>query len=122
MPTPPHILIVEDHAYLRTRLAHLVAETYTGAMIVEAANGAEALAAYHQQQPDMIISDYQMPIMGGLGLVRTLREQGATVPILILSFEPGIADAILTAGANWFLPKPFPISEFTQILRTLLPT
>src|SRR5689334_3054795 len=122
MPTPFQILRVDDHEYLRTFLARMVAETYPDATIVVAANGAEALTAYHHQQPDLIISDYQMPIVGGLNLVRTLREQGATVPILILSSDPGIAEAILTAGANWFLPKPFPVSEFTQILRTLLPT
>ena len=57
-----------------------------------------------------------MPIMGGLGLVRTLREHGATVPIRILSFDPSIAEVILAAGASWFLPKPFPVSAFTQIL------
>ena len=122
MPTPFQILLVDDHAYLRTFLARMVAEMYPNATIVVAANGAEALAAYQQQPPDLIISDYQMRIANGLSLVRTLREQGATVPILILSSDPGIAEAILTAGANWFLPKPFPVSEFTQILHTLLLT
>jgi CheY-like chemotaxis protein len=121
MPTPLQIVIVEDDAYLRTLLAHLVAETCPGATIVEAANGAEALTAYHQQQPDVIISDYQMPITNGLSLVRTLREHGATVPILILSFELSIAEVILTAGASGFLLKPFPVAAFTQILRTLVP-
>jgi CheY-like chemotaxis protein len=121
MPIPLQILIVEDHEYLRSFLVHLVAKTYLGANIVVSANGAEALDVYHQHQPDLIISDYQMPIINGLGLVRTLRGQGATVPILILSSDPSIADAILSAGANQFLFKPFPIWEFTQILRTLLP-
>lgn len=53
--------------------------------------------------------------------IHTLRKHGATVPILILSVDPSIANAILTSGANWFLPKPFPVSAFTQLLRTLLP-
>ena len=121
MPTPFQILLVDDHAYLRTFLARMVAETYPDATVVEAANGTEALAAYQHQPPDLIISDYQMPIANGLGLVRTLREQGATVPILILSSNPVIGEGILAAGASAFLHKPFAISEFAQILRILLP-
>jgi DNA-binding response OmpR family regulator len=86
-----------------------------------ATNGTKALAAYNHQQPDLIISDQQLPIISGLGLVRTLREQGATVPILILSSDLTIAEAILSAGATQFLSKPFAFSEFTRVLRTLLP-
>jgi DNA-binding NarL/FixJ family response regulator len=53
--------------------------------------------------------------------IRTTREHGATIPILIISSEPSIADAILIAGANRFLPTSFPVAAFVQILRTLLP-
>jgi DNA-binding response OmpR family regulator len=121
MTTTPLILIVEDHEYMRTLLARLVAETYPGATIVLATNGTKALAAYNQQRPDLIISDQQLPIMSGVGLVRTLRDQGATVPILMLSSDSTGAEAILSGGANQFLPKPFVFSEFTRALRTLLP-
>lgn len=60
MPTPLQLVIVENHMYLRTFLAGLVAETYPSATIVVATNGAEALAVYHHQHLDLIISDEQM--------------------------------------------------------------
>ena len=63
-----------------------------------------------------------MPILDGLELIRTLRAQGATMPILSLSAEPHIAEAMLAAGANAFLTKPFRLAECTQVLRSLLPS
>ena len=62
-----------------------------------------------------------MPVMGGLALVRTLRAQGATMPILVLSSDSSIAEGIHLAGANAFLSKPFRVRALTELLRTLLP-
>src|SRR5438105_1314843 len=67
--------------------------------------------------PDLIITDYQMPIMSGLELVRTLRAQGATMPILVLSSDTSMAEAILAVGATAFLPKPSPIRALRGLLR-----
>jgi CheY-like chemotaxis protein len=97
-------------------LTHL----YPSATIAEAADGAEALRALEEQRPDLIITDYQMPVMSGLDLVRTLRAQGATIPILALSSEASIAASFLAAGADYFLRKPLAISALRQPLRTLL--
>ena len=58
---------------------------------------------------------------GGLELVRTLRAQGATVPILVLSSDTSIAEVILTEGANHFLPQPFPLQALKELLRAMLP-
>jgi CheY-like chemotaxis protein len=71
------------------------------------ARRAEALSAVSQHPPNLIISDYQMPIMSGLELLRTLRAQGMTMPILVLSSDTSMAGAILAAGATAVLPKPF---------------
>jgi CheY-like chemotaxis protein len=113
-------LIVDDDEYLRLVLARLVARTWPTATIAEAADGAEALRAVQAQPLDLIISDYQMPVMNGLDLVRTLRSQGAAMPILVLSSEPSAGEALLAAGATHFLVKPVPMATFTQLLRTLL--
>jgi CheY-like chemotaxis protein len=94
---------------------------YPGTNTIVATNGAEALARFNQQQPDLIISDEQMPIATDLSLVHTLRAQGATAPILILSSDPSIAEVVLTAGANQFLLKHFSVSVFRQIARSLPP-
>ena len=122
MPPAPHILIADDHTDVRAVLARVVAQLCPHATIVEAAHGAEALRAAIEHHPDLLITDYHMPIMGGLELVRTLRAQGAVMPILVLSSDTSISEAILASGATAFLPKPFRIRALKELLRTLLPT
>jgi two-component system chemotaxis response regulator CheY len=121
MPPAHHVLIVDDHAEVRTVLVRLLRLLYPDATIAEAAHGAEALSAVTHHPPDLIITDYQMPIMSGLELVRTLRAQGITMSILVLSSDTSMAGAILAAGATAFLPKPFRVRVLRELLRTLLP-
>jgi CheY-like chemotaxis protein len=103
---------------VRAVLAHLVVQLCPDATITEVAHGAEALSVAAQQHPDLIITDYHMPVMDGLELVRTLRAQDATMPILVLSSDTSIAQAILAAGATAFLPKPFRVRVLRELLRT----
>jgi two-component system chemotaxis response regulator CheY len=122
MPPAPHILIVDDHAEVRAVLVRLLRQLYPDATLAEASNGAEALSAITEHRPDLIITDYQMPIMSGLELVRTLRAQGSTMPMVVLSSDTSMAGAIRAAGATAFLPKPFRVRVLRELLRTLLPT
>jgi CheY-like chemotaxis protein len=115
-------LLVDDHSEVRTVLVRLVARLYPDATLAEAAHGAEALSAVTQQRPALILTDYQMPLMSGLELVRTRRAQGTTMPILVLSSDTSMAGAILAAGATAFLPKLFRVRVLRELVRTLLPT
>ena len=121
MPSAPHILIVEDHAAVRELLITIVARTYPTGTITAVANGAEALVVYDARGADLLITDYAMPIMTGLTLIQTLRAQQATLPILVVSMNTAIAEALMEAGANRFLPKPFSLPELQQVLMELLP-
>jgi CheY-like chemotaxis protein len=118
---PRHVLIVEDHPDLRVTLVRLVAHVCTDVTIATAADGADALDAVAQHRPDLIVSDYRMPGVNGLQLVRALRAQGLPMPIIMLSSDPSAEAASLTAGANAFLLKPFRLADFDQILHALLP-
>jgi CheY-like chemotaxis protein len=120
MPRPRHVLLVDDHAEVRAVLRHAVTQLSPSATIAEAADGAEALRAVEEQQPDLIITDYQMPRLTGLDLVRTLRAQGATMPILAISSASSVRASFLAAGADHFLHKPLAIGTLRQLLRTLL--
>ena len=122
MPPARHVLIVDDHAEVRAVLVRLVRQLDPDATLAEAAHGAEALSAVTQQRPALILTDYQMPIMSGLELVRTLRAQGSTMPMVVLSSDTSMAGAILAAGASAFLPKPFRVRVLRELLHTLLPT
>jgi two-component system, sensor histidine kinase len=121
MPSAPHILIAEDHAAVRDLISTIAARTYPTGTITTVDNGAEALAVFQARGADIVITDYAMPIMTGLTLTQTLRAQQATVPILVISMNTSIAEEVLRAGANRFLPKPFGVREFQQALIDLLP-
>ena len=121
MPSAPHILIAEDHAAVRNLLTTIVARIYPNCTITTVVNGAEALAVFQAQGADLLITDYTMPIMTGLALVQTLRAQQATVPILAMSMNTAIEQAMLQAGANRFLSKPFALHDLQQVLIDLLP-
>ena len=122
MPSAPHILIAEDHAAVRNLLTTIVARTYPTCTITAVADGAEALAVFQAHGADLLITDYSMPIMTGLTLIQALRAQQAMVPILAMSMNTEIKQAMLQAGANRFLPKPFALRELQQTLIELLPT
>ena len=121
MPSAPHILIAEDHAVVRNLLTTIIARTYPTGTITAVANGAEALAVYQARGADLLIADYVMPIMTGLALIQTLRAQQVTVPILVVSMDTSIAEAVVQAGASRFLAKPFSLPELQQALIALLP-
>src|SRR5438045_1587614 len=107
MRSTPHILIAEDHVAIRDLLARVVARQYPAGTITAVANGAEALAVYEARGADLVITDYFTPRISGLVLLQTLRAHQATLPILIISQDQSIAEAVVDAGASRFLPKPF---------------
>ena len=117
---PLHILIAEDHAAVRELFTTIVARTYPACTITAVANGAKALAVFNERGADLLITDYEMPIMAGLELIQTLRAQQTTLPILVVSMNTAIADAVLHAGASRFLPKPFSLPQLQQALIDLL--
>ncbi len=120
MPFSQHVLLVDDQSEVRELLRTVLARSQPHATIVEASNGAEALLAFSQQRPDLIITDYQMPVMSGRELLRTLRSQGEALPILVLSSDVNMADLFLAEGASVFLPKPFRLPALRDLLQTLL--
>jgi two-component system, NarL family, capsular synthesis sensor histidine kinase RcsC len=121
MPSAPHILIAEDHAVVRDLLTTIVAWTYPTCTVTAVANGAEALAVYDERGADVLITDFAMPIMTGLSLTKALRARQATIPILVISMNTTMAEVVLHAGANRFLPKPFSFTALQQTLIDLLP-
>ena len=111
------VLYVEDEEDARDQFAMFL-ERITGRLIV-AANGKEGLDLYHDQHPDIIITDIQMPVMDGLTMVRDIRKSGGSVQIIILTaFDQ--SDYLLTSaslGVNTYIGKPV---EITRLYRSLL--
>jgi two-component system chemotaxis response regulator CheY len=77
--------------------------------IIEAADGAEALKLFRSSTFSVVITDFNMPLMNGLELVKGIRDSGSEVPILMLTTEAerSIVLASIGAGVSGYLIKPF---------------
>jgi two-component system, OmpR family, KDP operon response regulator KdpE len=115
----PSILIIEDDQSIRRFLrAALLASGY---QVCEAATGQEGLTQAAMHQPALILLDLGLPDLNGLEVTGRLREW-ARVPIIILSARDREADkvAVLDAGADDYLTKPFGMEELLARLRVAL--
>lgn len=95
----------------------------TGANIVIANNGAEAIQKALDKTYDLILMDMQMPEVDGIEAISTLRKIGYAGPIVSLTANALAADKTkcLNAGADKFLAKPINVDDFYAILNTYLP-
>ena len=116
------ILTVDDSPSVRQMVKLTLSSA--GYDILEAANGMDGLASAKTTQVDMVVTDLNMPVMNGLGLIRELRKLPAYrgVPILFLTTE---SDAELkkeakAAGATGWITKPFQQDQLVAIVKKVL--
>ena len=114
------LLVIEDDATLRQSLA---AKLEDGGFAVEqAGDGKEGLYFALEYPIDLAIVDLGLPQMSGLEIIREVREQGKTYPILILTARDRWEDKVagLDAGADDYVVKPFHVEEVTARVNALL--
>nr|WP_288829302.1 response regulator [uncultured Clostridium sp.] len=116
------LLIVDDEAEIRSGLRSIIPwEDYSITLIGTAANGAEALDKIRYYEPDIVITDIQMPGMSGLELVRRAKEEQFDCSFVILSgydeFE--YARNAIRYGVKEYLLKPISIRDLTELIQNL---
>lgn len=114
------ILIAEDDRAAREALARAL--ELEGYGVEAVADGADALAAFANEQPDLLLLDVMMPSVDGLAVCRRIRADGNTLPILILTARTETSDRVvgLDAGADDYMPKPYDLEELLARIRALL--
>ncbi len=113
------ILVVDDEPAIRRLLRTSLAGQ--GYDVVEAEDGAAALAAAEREKPDLVILDLGLPDLAGIEVIRSLRQRSA-LPIIVLSVrddERGKVEA-LDGGADDYVTKPFGVEELVARIRTAL--
>jgi len=112
-------LVVEDEAVLRHAIVAIL-ESWDY-RVIEAGDGQEALdlLAAQTEQAAIVISDVVMPNMGGVSLLRTLRERGETMPIILMSGHPKgkNKDRLQGQGLSAWLTKPLTLPDLAQAIK-----
>jgi DNA-binding response OmpR family regulator len=113
------VLIVDDEPNIRHTVSYNLWRE--GHEVLEAANGAAALATARGQSLDLVILDLMLPGIDGLEVCRRLRERSA-VPILMLTARSGEVDRVvgLELGADDYLAKPFSLRELLARVKAIL--
>lgn len=117
------ILIVDDHPInLKLLRAELETEGHT---VLEAANGAEALALLDRERVDVVVSDILMPVMDGYRLCYEIRRSDRHRNLAFIAYtatylSPSDEKLTLDLGADKYIRKPAPIEELTRAIREAL--
>lgn len=118
------ILIAEDDNELRLGLIDLL--EIEGYRVIPCADGIQALAAYQQEKPDLLLLDIMMPELSGYDLCRNIRKTDSQTPIILLTAKGEEIDKVvgLELGADDYVTKPFGLHELrariTAVLRRCL--
>ena len=112
----PTILVVDDEADVRKVIKRILADFFS---VLEAGDGEEALTVISEQEPDLVITDINMPQMDGLVLLESIRDRFPDLPVLAIS---GYLDEeeIEGKGFNGFLHKPLQMDELRGLVEANL--
>jgi two-component system chemotaxis response regulator CheY len=114
-----NILIVDDSSTMRKIVLRTLKQTGLDVgEVYQAGDGEEALALLAENSVQLILSDWNMPNMDGLGLVQAVRNDpgNAHIRIIMITTEGGEAkvDEAMAAGANGYVKKPFTADDLEQ--------
>ena len=117
------ILYVEDNEFNLKIVRQLLSRT--SYRLIEAMDGETGVTTAHNEMPDLILMDVQLPKLSGLDATRQLRADAKTaaIPIVVItSFAlSGDAEKAKAAGASAYLAKPYSPRELLQMIRDLVP-
>lgn len=117
------LLIVDDSKAMRMIVIRtLKLAGFEQLNIVQASNGVEAATMVGTEKPDVILSDWNMPEMNGLELLKKLRSEGDSTKFGFITSEsnPEAKKEAIDAGASFVINKPFTPESFQRILQPVL--
>ena len=117
-----NVLVVDDHALLRTGVANIINQESDLHVIAEASNGLEAVEAFVRHRPDVTLLDLRMPVMEGVEAVRQIRERDPLAKVIVLTTydtDDDISRA-LKAGAKAYILKDISADGLIECIHEVL--
>lgn len=117
------VLVADDERDIRAVLNTLLSSV--GYDVLEAADGLTAIRIASQEQPDVILLDVSMPAVGGLEVLKWLRNNPATrsIPVILVTALPGMKTdyaPVEGSGYTFFVTKPWPRGEIERAIKCAL--
>lgn len=125
MPTQPtkliRLLVADDHPIVRQGLVAILNDQPDMTVIAEVDNGQQAIAQYRLHQPDVSILDLNMPEVGGVEVIATIRAEFPNAAIIMFSIYETDEDIYqgFRAGAKAYLLKDTPCQEILEVIRAV---
>ena len=115
------VLVVDDHTIVRDGICTLLALAGDIEVVGEAANGIEALKMVKELEPDVVLMDIAMPVMGGLEATRRIRKEFSRTRVLVLTQydDKEYVFPVIQAGASGFISKVAASSELAPGIRSV---
>lgn len=115
------VLSVDDHPLLREGIAALIGNQTDMEVVAEASNGREALEEFRKHRPDITLMDLQMPEMGGIDAMSSIRGEFPEARIIVLTTHAGDVQVsrALKAGARAYLLKGLLRKELLETIRAV---
>lgn len=117
------IVIVDDSKAMRMIVKRTLRQAgFEEHAVEEATNGAEALQVIESASPDLILSDWNMPEMNGIDLLKALKKAESSVPFGFVTSEgtPEMRELAAENGALFLISKPFTADTFREALAPIL--
>jgi DNA-binding NarL/FixJ family response regulator len=101
------VVVADDHELVRGLIREILDADPSIEVVDEAANGVEALERVRTHSPDVLVLDLQMPVLGGVGVVKSVRKEKLPVKVLVLSSfsDPYIIRGVMEYGVAGYVTK-----------------
>lgn len=121
MTTPIRLLLVDDHAVVRSGLRMLLQAQPDMRIVGEAESGTEAIHQVRLHRPDVVLMDIQMPDMNGIEATKEIKKMSASTAVLALTMheDDQYFFEMLRAGASGYVPKRAAPDELVSAIRTV---
>jgi CheY-like chemotaxis protein len=114
------ILVVDDHEVVRIGIVNLLKDSWD--VCGQAANGLEAIEKVRELQPDLVLMDLRMPVMGGTEATRTIRAMSPNTKVVLLSMYESetVVELARLMGADACLSKRCAATELRKAIAAVL--
>ena len=115
------VLVVDDELFVGELLKEYL--SIIGYEVTAVSNGEDALSVIQQSPPHIVILDIRMPGMGGMEVLKAIKEKNRTTGVIMLSAygDPETVNKALGLGADHYLQKPMNLKHLVETLKSLHP-